>query len=477
MALQHITALTNVLHPMENTTKLHKDVMIESMCSASPVPGGAREYKIGTFPLCQKAFYMILGIGANRGQRLAKGGADARFGPRGPGDTRGHHPHGFSAIYTHLWNTYHSIAEYMPDQCILASERDPTVPVSSSVRTAVKSYKAAAESTGPFGPGTEKLVLSADEDLIVKYLPPCVPKDHYWTYLASQSLTAPANKVASYSTFQRVWRHCFAKILKIRAYGTHSVCNTCTELKHKMHTAVTHSGRCQMAEDYAKHLEKTWRDRHVYWRLRGASQVGSPADRDWLTIIVDGADQAKFRVMKSVTWPKSIEGEHRPQMKVVGALAHGHEMSFNFVEENVPKGSTLTIEVLVQCLERVIGQSLTATPPNLWVQVDNCGGENKNRHLLRFLSVLVDRGIFRSCVLSFLQVGHTHEDIDGIFGIMSRGIQHMTEWDAPYQMAEQLGRGEVFVQWKPNGSPWRHLATSKCAFAVSVFRKCHKPCQ
>ena len=232
-----------------------------------------------------------------------------------------------------------------------------------------------------------------------------------------------------------------------------------------------------MAEDYAKHLEKTWRDRHVYWRLRGASQVGSPADRDWLTIIVDGADQAKFRVMKSVTWPKSIEGEHRPQMKVVGALAHGHEMSFNFVEENVPKGSTLTIEVLVQCLERVIGQSLTATPPNLWVQVDNCGGKNKNRHLLRFLSVLVDRGLFCSCALSFLQVGHTHEDIDVIFGIKSRGIQHMTEWDAPYQMAEQLGRGEVFVQWKPNGSPWRHLATSKCAFAVSVFRKCHKPCQ
>ena len=152
-------------------------------------------------------------------------------------------------------------------------------------------------------------------------------------------------------------------------------------------------------------------------------------------------------------------------------------MSFNSVEENVPKGSTLTIEVLVQCLERVIGQSLTATPPNLWVQVDNCGGENKNRHLLRFLSVLVDRGIFRSCVLSFLQVGHTDEDIDVIFGIMSRGIQHMTEWDAPYQMAEQLGRGEVFVQWKPNGSPWRHLSTSKCAFAVSVFRKCHKPCQ
>jgi hypothetical protein len=38
--------------------------------------------------------------------------------------------------------------------------------------------------------------------------------------------------------------------------------------------------------------------------------------------------------------------------------------------------------------------------------------------------------------LSFLQVGHTHEDLDGIFGVMSMDIAKMLEWDTPMQMAE-----------------------------------------
>ncbi len=440
MALQHLSDLTQVLLlPLENTTKLHKDVMIESMFSA-PAPGGAREYKIGPIPVCCEGFKKILGIGSGRRTRLASGGPDARFGRRDPGDPRGVRPHGFSSVYSHLWNSYYSIAEHMPHEYILASEKNPTMSVPSSTREALDAFKKASESSGPFGPGTDKLVLTPSEELPVKYLPPSMKKDHWWTYLTSQSLTARNGKHASYSTFLRVWSTCFKDVLRIRSWGKHSVCNTCTELKQKMHTAATHEARCRIAEQYASHLERTWRDRLVYWRLRAASQRGQVGYRDWLTIIIDGADQAKFRVMKAVAWPKTIEGEHRPQMKVVGALAHGHDMSFNFVEENVPKGSNLTIEVLAQCLERIISQSLTATPPHLWVQCDNAGGENKNRHLLRFLGVLVDRGIFRSCALGFLQVGHTHEDIDGIFGMMSKGIQQLTEWDSPYQMAEFLVR-------------------------------------
>ena len=97
------------------------------------------------------------------------------------------------------------------------------------------------------------------------------------------------------------------------------------------------------------------------------------------------------------------------------------------------------MEVLAQCLGRIFSQSLTAAPPNLWVQVDNAGGENKNHHLMRFLSVLVDQAVFPSCVLSFLQVGHTHDDIDRIFGMMPKGIQQLVEWDTPSQMRERFG--------------------------------------
>ncbi len=171
-----------------------------------------------------------------------------------------------------------------------------------------------------------------------------------------------------------------------------------------------------------------------------------------------GADQAKFQIMKATRWPNNLEGESRPRVKVaagsvllvgrslaprvlfellrvwssshsvvlgdsaclfvcawdaevVGSWAHGHQLSFTFVEENVKKGSNLTLEVLARTLEDVVasGRPLAA---NLWLQFDGASGENKNHWVLRWASLLVDRGVFRSVVFATLQVGHTHEDID-----------------------------------------------------------------
>ncbi len=51
----------------------------------------------------------------------------------------------------------------------------------------------------------------------------------------------------------------------------------------------------------------------------------------------------------------------------------------------------------------------------LGAQADTAGGENKNQWVMRYLSLLVERGCFRSTCLALLQVGHTHEDIDAIF--------------------------------------------------------------
>ena len=50
---------------------------------------------------------------------------------------------------------------------------------------------------------------------------------------------------------------------------------------------------------------------------------------------------------------------------------------------------------------------------HLWVQVDNTAAENKNQLVVRYLGALIDKSVFRSAVLSFMRVGHTHEDIGG----------------------------------------------------------------
>jgi hypothetical protein len=49
--------------------------------------------------------------------------------------------------------------------------------------------------------------------------------------------------------------------------------------------------------------------------------------------------------------------------------------------------------------------------------------DNKNWHLLAFLSLLITKGVFEEVKLGFLVVGHTHEDIDRCFGYLSKKLK------------------------------------------------------
>jgi hypothetical protein len=52
--------------------------------------------------------------------------------------------------------------------------------------------------------------------------------------------------------------------------------------------------------------------------------------------------------------------------------------------------------------------------------MDNCVGENKNRTVIAFCGMLVQKNIYQSVTLSFLIPGHTHEDIDQMFSTWSQ---------------------------------------------------------
>ncbi len=62
-------------------------------------------------------------------------------------------------------------------------------------------------------------------------------------------------------------------------------------------------------------------------------------------------------------------------------------------------------------------------PKKLLLQMDNCVKDNKNRHLLVFLSLLITKEIFEKVQLGFLVVGHMHEDIDKKFGYLSKKLK------------------------------------------------------
>ena len=275
--------------------------------------------------------------------------------------------------------------------------------------------------------------LRPSEDLPRKALPPGHPKLHWWTFRTSHE------KVGSYSTFKRVWRDNFRQLLFFRAFGTHATCDTCSRLQAQMRAAKDMCTRMRWAHQYRDHLRSQWRDRLVYWRLR---EQGRSLDGPlWLVCIVDGADQAKFRVVKAARWPKAMDNLHRPKLQLIGCWVHGKEASFSLREENIPKGSNVCIEVLLQTLGRVVARLKHVNQPvpsNLWIQMDNAVGENKNQFWARLLGLLVDRAIFKVVVHSYMRPGHTHEDLDALFGVLSTHIASLLEWNSPEDMRRPL---------------------------------------
>jgi hypothetical protein len=77
--------------------------------------------------------------------------------------------------------------------------------------------------------------------------------------------------------------------------------------------------------------------------------------------------------------------------------------------------SNVTIEVLQRVLTDLSNESGGPLPETLYLQLDNCGRENKNVAVMAYLSWLINRKVFKFVEVSFLPVGHTHEDIDQVW--------------------------------------------------------------
>ena len=437
VARRNLMLFSRQLLTTTNCTPVARDMVLFDLLQPSQTLKGGRgqcAYQLAGVRLCKLGLSRVLGIGQKKAARVRAGKHDNRFGPSAAGH-RGPRSQAWSDIYSHLWHTYESVAEFPAHVPMVIGGHDGPAHTTTSASREVKAFLAEVSREGCFG-AAGAAVLQPDDDLPRKVLPPGCPKDHWWSFLGAGN----ERYHRCYSTFKRVWRGTFAAILTFATFATHPACSVCSELKAGIRTAGNMAQKVARAELYSEHLRGQWEDRHVYWRARSLSRL---RDGGWLCMMWDGADQAKFRVLKAATWPSEFEGQHRPKLQVVGCLAHGYECSFNLREEDVDKGSDFTLEVLARAIDRVFRECDAAgreRPRHLWLQSDNTSAENKHQWTARFAALMVDRGVFDSVVDGYLRPGHTHEDLDSIFGVMSGHIGKQLSWNAPQDMIEHIQR-------------------------------------
>ena len=114
-----------------------------------------------------------------------------------------------------------------------------------------------------------------------------------------------------------------------------------------------------------------------------------------MSIIIDGMDQSATNLPHLKKISKSTVNLWHLHTHLTGVIVHGRgsEGFLDFLQ--YPHDPNLTINILLKIL---VGhfKDLAATklPEKLYVQLDNCGRENKNQFVLAFLALLVQEGVF-----------------------------------------------------------------------------------
>jgi hypothetical protein len=214
--------------------------------------------------------------------------------------------------------------------------------------------------------------------------------------------------------FKKIWRKHRSHII-IRKHLQFSKCGYCDKYQEKMKETRDHIKRAAIKEEANRHIEYIKQEREYYYskRMKATTQPNK-----YLSIIIDGADQSIYEMPHFHTTTKGTDGLLKHGMHMVGGLVHGRGSYIYTANEKYKKDSNFLIEITQRTLQHLESQNNKPLPKILYLQFDNAA-DNKNKYVLSYLNHLVHRNIFSQIELSFLPVGHTHEDIDQMWSCHS----------------------------------------------------------
>lgn len=143
----------------------------------------------------------------------------------------------------------------------------------------------------------------------------------------------------------------------------------------------------------------------------------------YLSAIMDAMDATKCVVpqvhYKNKAWNST---KNKLSSQYAGFIFHGVRAKLFMLDDELGKNGNAWGTILLRCLkdefERRKEEGIP-WPEVFYLQMDN-GPDNKNNVIFMLGQLLVKVGIFKKVKYSFLPVGHTHEDIDALFGALSK---------------------------------------------------------
>ena len=215
---------------------------------------------------------------------------------------------------------------------------------------------------------------------------------------------------------------------------------------------------------YALHLKRQYADRVEYWKHRAQSrqrQIG-PDSLLHISLIVDSMDHAKFRLPRSrVFLSKEFSGFLRPCLDQTAVIIHGYAVLVYLSGPHLPKDSSFMCDILMNSLHFLNSElSVDLRRVRLWLQSDNTCRETKNNCLTRAAAMLVSGRHLHSVRINQLRTGHSHEDIDQLFSMMTALLESHPELHTTGQFTSLLRNWFADTRIRPEEAVRRVIEVS-----------------
>ena len=225
----------------------------------------------------------------------------------------------------------------------------------------------------------------------------------------------------SASYVRRTWLACpvLKETVKTRRTVPFSTCDVCYSLDLKLDNTTDMRTKIRLFEEKRLHKARVNDERAEYYK-RAAQAILFPAE--YMSVIIDGADQKKNALPHSYREPKEASNLWKQPVHNMGAISHGRQAFCFLCNDSMQLGSNATIEVLWRVLLITLKQE-GCLPPHLYLQLDNTARQCKSQYVKGFAATLVACGVFKKITITYLPVGHTHEDIDQMFSVFSKKLE------------------------------------------------------
>ena len=253
-------------------------------------------------------------------------------------------------------------------------------------------------------------------------LPFTMKGDVFAEYVASCALDGDGTHV-SRSHFYRSWKANRRHIRCAQGKGTFAMCDVCGRLTSQIKLASSNAEADRVRAERGVHLNLQRKQRAVYYANRSRAITNK---RQYLSLIIDAMDQKKTQLPLMNRRQKS-DNIQLIKQKVMGVIAHGIGSYLYVGLPPLATGANFTLECLWRTLMKLDAEyrrSGDHMPRHISVQMDNAS-DNKAFAVLSFAAHLVEAGVCDTVELNFLMVGHTHEDIDQLFSVISRRFKRL----------------------------------------------------